>query len=203
MMIETNLFNTEFLFHLFFHKEFRRKKSDETIVISDYINRVFNDIYINHADKCTLKINNVDQHPFFGLILNRYKVSRLSCDEIFLRYLEYVSDMTNKEYFLFVFKFIILFRECLNKYKNIELENTLLLFDDKISKDIREFTQYYDSELVPEICNEFITEYLISNEYFGMSREYFNEFIEIVQHLCFWLYENNYTSSKLSLITNI
>ncbi len=192
------------MFHIFFHKEFRRKKSEENIIISDYINRTFNDIYINQGDKCTLKISNVDQHPFFQLIQIKHKASnRLTCDEILFRYLEYVSHQTNKEYYLFVFKFIILFRECLNKYKNIELENSLLLFNDKIAKDIKEFTQYYDAEQVPEICNEFITEYLVSNDYFGMSREYFNEFIEIVQHFSFWLYENNYTSSKLSQITNI
>jgi hypothetical protein len=88
----------------------------------------------------------------------------------------------------------------LNKYKNIELESNRIVFGEKISKDVKEFTQYYDAEQAPEICNEFITEYLITNEYFGMSREYFKEFVEIVQHFCFWIYENNYTSSRLSII---
>ena len=56
----------------------------------------------------------------------------------------------------------------------------------------------YDGEQIPEICNEFLTEFLTSANFFGMNTpEYKNEFRTIIQHFCFWLYENNFTSAKL------
>lgn len=194
----------EIFYSSFFLKDFRIKKlEDEEISIKSYLKRIVSDIYINFQEKCTLKIQKVEEHPFYALIhkFEKNKISSFNtCDEIFLKYLFDVSKTTNKEYFLFIFKFIILFRECINKYKNVELENSKEILNENFPDHIKEFTQVYDAEQTPELCNEFISEYLISKDYFGFRPEFISEFIEITQHFCYWLYENNFSSSKLSLI---
>jgi hypothetical protein len=139
---------------------------------------------------------------------NRKKIVNLSnpsqknfcCDEIFYEYLNSITKYANQKYFVFVFKFIIIFRECINTYKNIELENSILILKEFIPLEIKEFTQYYDAEQAPELCNEFISEYLQSCDYFGFDKNEIPEIIDIIQHFCYWMYENNYTSSRLSLL---
>ena len=55
-------------------------------------------------------------------------------------------------------------------------------------------------ETLPELCNEFYTEFMESNNFFGITEEKEkNELIEIIQHFCIWLFRNEYTKSKLSL----
>lgn len=103
-------------------------------------------------------------------------------DEIFSKYLEEVVKDCNKEYFEFVTKFVILFRECINKIKD---DNT------------EEYSIKNNADNVPDNCNEFITDFMEGYDYFGLD---INELIEIIQHLCNWLYENKYTTSKLSLV---
>jgi hypothetical protein len=190
---------------MFFQKEFRKRKDNDDIEIASYIPKVFKDIYITHSDKTTLHISDPFEHNMFKLLLTADSGSSAhTCDGIFIKYLDYIAKLSNKEYFLFAFKFVVLFRECLNRYKSIELENTVTVFGEKIElTGISEFTQFYDAEQAPELCNEFISEYLTANSYFGMSYEYVTEFIEIIQHFCYWLYENNYTSSRLSINSDI
>ena len=115
-------------------------------------------------------------------------------------FLKNISNLANKSYFLFAFKFILIFRECINTYKNIELQNSIIVLKENIPDHIREFTQYYDAEQAPEMCNEFITDYLNHCDFFGFDKIELPEIIDIVQHFCYWMFENNYTSSRLSLL---
>lgn len=126
--------------------------------------------------------------------------SNVCCDDIFYEYLKSISKFANQKYFIFIFKFILIFRECINTYKNIELENSILVLKENIPHEIKEFTQYYDAEQAPELCNEFISEYLDSNDYFGFEKKEIPEIIDVIQHFCYWMYENNYTSSRLSIL---
>lgn len=105
-------------------------------------------------------------------------------DEIFSKYLEEGSKESNKEYFEFITKFVILFRECINKNK-----------DDETGE---EFCTKCNADNVPDMCNEFITDFMEGFDYFGLDTM---ELIEIIQHLCNWLYENKFTTSKLSLVS--
>ncbi len=105
-------------------------------------------------------------------------------DEIFSKYLEEVYKDCNKEYFEFITKFVILFRECINKHK------------DEINGE--EYCAKYNADNVPDMCNEFITDFMEGYDYFGLDTM---ELIEIIQHLCNWLYENKFTTSKLSLVS--
>jgi len=105
-------------------------------------------------------------------------------DEIFAKYLEEVSKDCNKEYFEFITKFVILFRECINKHK-----------DDNTGD---EYSIKFNADNVPDMCNEFITDFMEGYDYFGLDTM---ELIDIIQHLCNWLYENKFTTSKLSLVS--
>ena len=55
-------------------------------------------------------------------------------------------------------------------------------------------------ETLPELCNEFYTDFMENNHFFGVdSDDEKNEIIEVIQHFCIWLFKNEYTKSKLSL----
>jgi hypothetical protein len=198
-----NLNNPEIIYQNFFDNKLRNNDKNESVIIQNYIDIIFEDIYVKHKDKCNIHYISIKDHCFLNYFINPNSSIMLkhSCDFIFKQYLEYVSKLTNKDYFLLILKFIVIFRECINKYKNIELENSIYILGETIPKHVQEFTQYYDAEQAPELCNEFISDYLVANDYFGFRSDNISELIELMQHFCYWLYENNYTSSRLSLIS--
>ena len=52
------------------------------------------------------------------------------------------------------------------------------------------------SEDAPDVANEFIIDFLDTDEkLFGFDRD---EAIELTQNMCSWMYDNNYSCSKLS-----
>ena len=109
----------------------------------------------------------------------------------------------DKKIELFSLTVILLLRECINKYRNIELEDKLEIIGEKNNVKLANFTEVCEGEQIPEILNEFITEFLPSFKFFGLN--FLNNCSEIkslIQHFCFWLYENNYTSSKLIINKN-
>jgi hypothetical protein len=198
------------------------EKNGETENINNICQMVFDDLYTmsltllckekyKHTDKGSENIAEQNEKlssafEFFRIIENYKKIENYSfynrmceffespqliddsapCDEVFYFYLYKVSKLVNEHYFIVVLKFITLFREFVNiTYKN------------KGSANI-EFTEEHNPEDVPDISNEFIIDFLGTEELlFGYSRE---EGIELTQNLCMWLYDNNYTSSKVSLI---
>lgn len=62
-----------------------------------------------------------------------------------------------------------------------------------------EFSATNSGETLPDLCNEFYTEFMEGNNFFGFDDEEKSEIIEIIQHFCIWLFKNEYTKSKLSL----
>ena len=79
---------------------------------------------------------------------------------------------------------MLLFRECLNKV-------------NKINVGGNEYSEVSNSEDAPEISNEFVTEFMDDENEFNISKE---EVIDLTQNLCQYMYDNNFTCSKLSLI---
>jgi hypothetical protein len=114
------------------------------------------------------------------------------CDGALFLYLKDCANKTNREYFWFILKFVVLFRGSLNNFRND------LVVSEMVTEDRFEYTQFYNAETAPEICNEFISDFMEPNDFFGLDT---NELIEIIQHLCFWLYFSGYTTSRLSLMT--
>ena len=201
------LCNDEVLYNTFFDS-LKRKKNSSTAQTAPNIDNIIRDtfslLFINNKTHFTNVISSPLEHSFLNRILTTKEITSkqstcvFSCDDIFIKYLQFIYENANEDYFKFSLIFVILLRECINKYKNVELENTKEVLNDKVDSSKREFTEIYDGEQIPEICNEFLTEFLASANFFGMnSIEYKNEFQIIIQHFCFWLYENNFTSSKL------
>lgn len=144
-------------------------------------------------------------HPVLQMLFNEVPVdSKLknekNCDEIFYEYLVYCKNNANKTYFILILKFVALFRECLNNSRQKEVESNQQNGGVPFLKS--EYSSMANAETVPELCNEFVTEFLENNHYFGIELESDrNEIIELIQHLCTWLYLNGYTQSRLSRVS--
>jgi hypothetical protein len=111
------------------------------------------------------------------------------CDEVFAFYIYKVSRFTKAEFFLRVLKFISLYREFVN-----------FSYKDKKSNSSKsgEYTETCNPEDVPDVSNEFILSYLdVENETYGYNKE---DAIDLTQNFCQWLYDNNFTCSKIGLI---
>lgn len=105
-------------------------------------------------------------------------------DGQFFLYLKIFSKKTNKDYFWFMLKFIVLFREFINqKFANAETKE--------------EHTETHGAEDVPDMCNDFYIDFMEPNKFFGLNN---NELIEIIQHYCFWIYSNSFTDRMLTLL---
>ena len=188
----------------FFSKEERTGKT-EISDISDCIDVVFNELYSeeyrrrNELRKMKNYLN-VEEHPF----LNKFKLDihdtnknvvneKEKADIVLIDYLNKMSMFCNKDYFIKLIKFVTLFREHVNIYHS---DNNNAEFG-KV-----EYTAVKDAEDVPDCSNEFITDFLLPDENdndFGFSKD---EAIDLTQNVCYWMYENNFTCSKLSLINN-
>ena len=113
-------------------------------------------------------------------------------ETIILYYLKEFSSKTNLDYFWFILKFIITFREFMNKNK----ENLI----SKCKFENRKlYTEMFSAENIPDVCNDYFLDFMEPNNYFGLNM---NELIELIQHFCFWLFNKKYTQSNLTLINN-
>ena len=154
------------------------------LLCSDAFTHLLNNYKTN---KILLNINSIEDHNLYRKINELYIRTTKdieNADETFAKYIIETFSLCNKEYFLFVVKFAVLFRECINRFKTPSDSST-------------EFTTTENAESVPDLCNEFITDFMENNDYFGLDT---NELIEIIQQFCNWLYENKYTTSRLTLL---
>jgi hypothetical protein len=175
-------------------------KFGETFDIEKSLRDVYEELLINSSNfKFTEKTRNCEhysKHPFVIKILENISTNpnldgeNSRCDEVFADYIVRVSKIVNESFFNKVLKFVFLFRECLND-----------VHSDK-TKEIPEeyYTEVRNAEDAPDISNDFVTDYLdTDNEKYGFSKE---DAIDLTQNFCQWMYDNNFTCSKLSLINN-
>ena len=186
----------------------RKKDYNVNINMENVINIVFNDLYkkygylLNNGENIKswkehpwLKLLNISNNNYinnFNIIVNNNK--NISCDYVFKMYVDFVKEKTNAKYLVFILKFLVLFRECFNNSKNIR--NTIII------KNNIERSTIISSEQIPEIANEFFTDYLPSKNFFENSLDLksLNEMTDLVQHLCYFLHLKNFTSLRLVLI---
>jgi len=153
------------------------------------VNVVFEDLYKKHPNNFSKTLNEAKENPILNYLLNKKEVLDFKiCDDIICSFLDTISVLTNENYFIFVTKFIILFRECVNVNQNKDGK-----YNDK------EYSSVENAEIFPEQCNEFFSNFLEKYQFFDFSEDDKAELIEIIQHFCYWLFINNYTKSKLSL----
>ena len=189
----------------FFSKKERTGKTDPKNEINNCIKEAFNDLYNlekkNRIDERNIKFyNSLDEHPFLSKFKNDlHEINKLSGDEhqladiVLIEYLNKMSTFCNPKYYVKLIKFVTLFREHVNM---INLNKN----KDNINGKNKDYTEYNDAEDIPNSSNEFISDFLDpegKNDDLGYTKE---ECIELTQNLCYWMYDNNFTCSKLSLI---
>ena len=186
----------------YFSKEERTGKTEPN-KINDCLDIVFSELYSeeNKARNELRKMKfytSIEQHPFLNKFKNddhdsnKNMLGENECtDNVLIYYLNKMSPLCNPTYFTKLIKFVTLFREHVNSVNQVNSN------DNGIPK---EYTETNNAEDVPDSSNEFITDFLdpdTREEDFGFSKE---ESIDLTQNLCYWMYDNNFTCSKLSLI---
>jgi len=160
----------------FFDNSIRKKTSEDDYDIAKVCKENFDNIYNKYKDKLFTNISSPDDYK---MIKSHENIPK-SIDLAFWEYLLDCSTKANREYFDFIFKFIVLFRESINKDKgNANFSST-----------------EESSECIPDMCNSFVGVFMEDGQYYGLDS---NELILIIQHCCFWLWEKHFTTSKLSL----
>ena len=190
----------------YFMKEERNGKTQPDEInncIDEAFKELYSEEYRNRNQQREMKnYNSVEEHPFLYLFKNDahdlnqiMKDGGIYTDKVLINYLNKMSQFCNPKFYIKLIKFITLFREHVNLFNRNKVEQ-------KVNGIEKEYTEIFDAEDVPDSSNEFITDFLDptgKNEDFGYSRE---ECIDLTQNLCFWMYDNNFTCSKLSLIHN-
>ena len=211
-------------YNSFFKNDTRKPPSlDQTIndktITLDIIQQFITDAFRHCQTEHTTKYENIEQYPIYKLVIDNWnketpdleqesyldesrtknksdplkKIKSPCVDNLFYLYLREFSKKTNKDYFWFMVKFVVLFRESINVQKKD------MVTDDIITENKTECTQLFNGEEISELCNDFFLDFMEPNKFFGLNKE---ELIELIQHFCFWLYTNMYSSSHLTLYKN-
>ena len=132
-------------FNNFFLDENRRPTSsgestEDKNISLDTVKAFSEKIFNQCKDEIFQDLTEINQYPFYKLIIDNWdkkdpfpnkecysdpklsdissKIQTYSLDELFFLYLNEFANKTNKDYFWFMLKFIILFRECINSLRN-------------------------------------------------------------------------------------
>ena len=213
--------NPQNKFIYFFGEEHRKLINEQEMVNLDIIKQNIKTIFKQCKESLFNDIEDVEKYNFFNLIVDNWekdepefeqecfssivvnmnlpvkdnneniniKVQSYNLDCIFFFYLKEFYKSVNKVYFWFILKFIILFREFINQTRKNFVKNG----------ENKDFTQLYNAEIIPEMFNEFLLDFMEAYDYFGLNK---NELIELMQHFCYWLNVNRYSQTQLSLINN-
>lgn len=168
--------------------------------LEDAINEAFSEAYKNEegCKKRNIKYySNRESHPFIETLRDYFNNPRqldpenAKCDEAFAEYLYKVSKLANQPVFTKILKFVLLFRESLNSS-----------YKDKVGPgEEKDYSEIFNAEDAPDNSNEFVTEFVeLDPLMYNFSKE---EIIDFTQNMCQWMYDNNFTCSKLSMINPI
>ena len=190
------------------------KKINNNVINKSFIKNIFMNLYLQYKDELFNKINDIEEIDFYQFLIDNWEkdinnlqnksyfsmmncpkaesiVNKPSIDEVFFIFIKYLSNKINEDYFSFVINYIIIFREFINKEKK-ESINEKFLTDNK-----REYTQLYDSEIIPDLFNDFLIDFMEFNNYFNLDKK---EVIQLTENFGFWLYLEGYTNSYISKI---
>ena len=209
-------------FNSFFNDENRRPNSslDQTLKDKEITKELIKDFLLKIFTQCKndlfKDVEKVEDYSFYSLIVDNWdkenafsetecfkatikitdpsiKIKSYNIDQLIILYLKEFSNKTNNDYFWFMFKFLILFREFINDFRKNMVK------PEHQNENKKFYSQIYNAETVPEICNDFFVEFLEPHEFFGLHKL---ELIELIQHFCYWLYSKQYTQSHLTLLDN-
>lgn len=188
------------------------------ILTLDKIKTFFQEIYNNYTkDLFQDKYESLDKYPFYQIVCNNWektnkedyimdkfcydsiinspkekeKINTPPLDGIFFLYLKDISNKTNINYFKFILKFLVTFREFMNEKRKVYIKQS------HVTENRKEYTQIYNAETAPDICNDYVVDFMEPKNCFDLEQE---ELIKLIQHFCFWLNENRFTQSHLTII---
>lgn len=146
--------------------------------------------------------------------LDPFENKQISCNKIFSLFLMQISIYVNKEIYRELCIFVCLYRKVLNRHGWSIKEQILQKqgYDTShINHEIqqKEFCQENDGELIPTICNLFLSESFVilqtqlkDQEYLLLgsqkSKEKSNSVLYLTNHFINWLYNKGYTSQFVS-----
>ena len=188
--------------------------NNDKLLNTDQIKENLNNIFNQYKLDIFSNIDRIENYPFYKLMIdiwdkesidlnmesykdnfcnnekteNYQKYNSPSLDYIFILYLKEFCNQINKDYFLFMSKFVIFFREWINNFKKD------IIKEEYKTENKYEYSQIFSAESVPDYCNDFFIEFMEPKEFFGLNN---NEFLEIAQHFCFWLYLKKYSPNYL------
>ena len=201
----------------FLGDEVRKKKNENEKIDKEVVKENFRNIFNALKDKIFKDLEKVEDYQLYDLTdkewdnknldvtkdnngeknkkekeKNDDPIKRTLIDYVFIIFLKEISENTNKKYFEFIQKFILLYRKFINYFKKNSIKKESKDFDSK-----KEYSQIECAEEIPETFNDFFLDFLQPNSYFAGKS---NDYIELAQYFCFWLYEKKYTQSYLTLI---
>ena len=201
----------------FLGDEIRKKKNTNEKIDKEVVKENFRNIFNDLKDKIFKDLEKVEDYQLYDLTdkewdnknldvtkdnngeknkkekeKNDDPVKRTLIDYVFIIFLKEISENTNKKYFEFIQKFLLLYRKFINYFKKNSIKKESKDFDSK-----KEYSQIECAEEIPETFNDFFLDFLQPNSYFAGKD---NDYIELAQYFCFWLYEKKYTQSYLTLI---
>lgn len=168
-------------------------EDDQVIPI---LSKVYNQIFPQSGEtlfKLENKYTDASQYPLIKEIKSQMDTSKtldienVLCDEVFAEYLLTVKKLVNAGFFERLVMFVFLYWENINSVKKAESGED-------------NYTSKHNAEDAPDVSNEFITEFLESETGIGLFEK--DEAIKLTQNFCQWMYDSNYTCSKLTLINN-
>ena len=195
--------------------EEKKKKNDEKIDFG-FIKGVFYDLFIRYKNDLFGSIENIEKNTFYILFKDNWEKdnnstnldkesysSMINCspavaiinkppiDCIFFQYIKFISNIIEKDYVVFILKFIIIFRQYINKEKKGSIK------PEYITKKKTEYTQIYDSSVIPDFFNDFLVDFMESRNYFFLDKD---ELVKIIEYFCFWLFLEGYTDSHIAKV---
>ena len=181
-----------------------KRKFSGNINMENVLKTVFENLYIKYGYLLHNgnKIKTYHEHPWLKLLIlknenNNNNNCKITCDIALKNYVFQVKEKTNENYLIFIVKFLVLLRECFNFSKN-------LIIKTPISSNVERST-IISAEQIPEISNEFFTDFLTKKNFFenSINLNELTEMAELVQHLCYFLHLKDYTSLRLVLINKV
>ena len=191
-----------------------KKKKSEVKINFELIKGVFEQMFNMYKKDLFGSIDNIEKNTFFSLFKDNWEKespnldkqsysSMINCtpavaivnkppiDCIFFQYLKYVSNIIKEDYVVFILKFLIIFRQ----YINIEKKRSIN--DEYITENKKEYTQLYDSAVIPDFFNDFLVDFMENRNYFLLDKD---EIIKFIEYFCFWLFLEGYTESHLTKV---
>ena len=120
----------EIKYREFFENINRKRATEESFDLIKAAKEDFDNIYTKYNEVLFKNIKSVDEFALFGTLTDK------TCDFAFWKYIELAHAKASRDYFDFVFKFIVLFRESIN-----------------IKNGKADFTTVESSEIIPDSCN--------------------------------------------------